>query len=76
MTLWQGIQVPAGTPPEIVAKLNAGVVKMLNLPDIREAFISGGGDIGGDSPEQFAAFIRSEYARFGALIKESGMRLK
>ena len=32
--------------------------------------------IGGDSPEQFAAFIRSEYARFGALIKESGMRLE
>jgi tripartite-type tricarboxylate transporter receptor subunit TctC len=76
ITAWQGIQVPAGTPREIVARLSEAIVKVLNQPDIREAFISGGADVGGSSPEHFASFIRAEHARWGALIREAGLRLE
>ena len=68
---WQGLLVPASTPPEIVAKLNQSLVKVINLPDVREAIVSTGGEVGGDSPEQFAAFIRAEHARWGKLIAEA-----
>ena len=76
ITAWQGIQVPAGPPREIVAKLSEAIIKVLNQPDIREAFVSGGAEVGGNSPDQFAAFIRAEHARWGALIREAGLRLE
>lgn len=73
---WQGIAVPAGTPPEVVQSLNRALVKALNLPDVREAIISLGAEVGGDSPEQFAAYIRAEHARWGKLIADAGIRLE
>ena len=75
ITVWQGILVPAGTPPEIVDALNGAIVKVLNLPDVRESIINAGGEIGGDSPEVFASFIRAEHERWGKLIAEAGIRL-
>ena len=51
------------------------IVEVLNLPDVRESFINTGADIGGDSPEVFAAFIRAEHERWGKLIAEAGIRL-
>jgi tripartite-type tricarboxylate transporter receptor subunit TctC len=76
VTGWQGILVPTGTPPEVVSKLNRSLVKVLGMPDVREAIVSTGGEVGGDSPEQFAAFIRAEHARWGKLIAEAGIRLE
>jgi tripartite-type tricarboxylate transporter receptor subunit TctC len=76
ITGWQGILAPAATPPEVIGKLNRAVVKVLGLPDIREAIINTGGEVGGDSPEQFAAFIRAEHARRGKIIAEAGVRLE
>ena len=75
-TAWQGLIAPAGTPREIVARLNSGVVKVLNLPEIRDAFVSTGSEVGGDSPEQFAAFIRAEHARWGKVVSDAGIRLE
>lgn len=53
---WHSLVAPAGTLRETVAKLNSGVVKVLDLPQIRDAFISTGAAVSGDAPEQFAAF--------------------
>ena len=75
MTSWQGITVAAGTPPEVVSKLNAALVKVLQSPDVRDGIVSTGAEVGGNSPEEFSAFIRAEHARWGKVIREAGIRL-
>jgi tripartite-type tricarboxylate transporter receptor subunit TctC len=76
LTGWQGIVVPVGTPADIVVALNRAFVRALNLADVRDAIVSSGGEVGGDSPEQFASFVRAEHARWGRLIVEAGIRLE
>ncbi len=73
---WQGIAVPSGTTPEIVKLLNRAIVKILNLADVREAIVATGAEVGGDTPEQFAAYVRAEHARWGKLIADAGIRLE
>ena len=75
VTGWTGIEVPAGTPAEIVRKLNTAVVRVLNLPDVREAIVGSGAEVGADSPEHFTAFIRAENEKWGKIISEAGIRL-
>ena len=72
---WFGILMPAGTPPEIVANLNAEILKVLRLPEVRERFQAMGIEISGNSPEQFAAFMRAETAKWGKIVKESGAKI-
>ena len=72
---WFGILMSAGTPPDIVAKLNAETVKILRLPEVRERFQAMGIEIAGNSPEQFAAFMRSETAKWGKIVKASGAKI-
>ncbi len=69
VSLWQGVLVPAGTPPEIVARLNAEINKVLALPDMRERIGELGADPAGGTSEQFATFIKDEMTRWHALIK-------
>jgi len=70
---WQGFLAPAGTPPEIVAKLNAELLKTFKSLNNKEGFKlrreSG-------TPEEFAAFIKVENARWGKFLKEEGIRLE
>lgn len=73
---WMGIFARAGTSGEIVAKMNKSLVRALNLPDIRQAIIETGGVVGGDSPEQFGAFVQSESAKWGKVIADAGIRLE
>ncbi len=72
---WFGILLPAGTPPEIVAKLNAEILKILRLPEVRERFQAMGIEIAGNTPEQFAAFMRAETAKWGKIVRESGAKI-
>jgi tripartite-type tricarboxylate transporter receptor subunit TctC len=72
---WFGILMPAGTPPDIVAKLNAEVVKILKLPEVRERLQSMGIEVAGNAPEQFAAFMRSETTKWGRIVKDSGAKV-
>jgi tripartite-type tricarboxylate transporter receptor subunit TctC len=65
---WFGIEVAAGTPPEIVAKLNAAFVTALNSPEVAERFRSVGVEPDPTTPEQFAAFIRAEIEKWGKLM--------
>ncbi len=73
---WQGIFAPAGTAPEIVDRLNRAIVNVLGLSDIRESIMEAGSEIGGDSPAQFAAYVKAEHARWGALIRAANIRLE
>jgi tripartite-type tricarboxylate transporter receptor subunit TctC len=71
-TSWFGLFAPAGTPPEVVSKLNAAIVKLLAQPDVKKKLSEQGAEPHGEKPEQFAAFIRSESAKWGKVVRESG----
>jgi tripartite-type tricarboxylate transporter receptor subunit TctC len=72
---WHGVFLPAATPAEIIARLNAEIVKILRLPDVKERLNAQGVELGGSSPEEFAAFVRKELAKWAILVKESGARV-
>jgi tripartite-type tricarboxylate transporter receptor subunit TctC len=71
---WQGLVGPAGLPPAIVALLNETCNKALKDPQIREQMLSQGNEIGGGTPEQFAALIKSEATRWGKLVKAANIK--
>lgn len=71
---WNGVLVPAGTPEQIVSKLNTEFVKILQMPDTRALVSSQGFEIADSTPEQFAAFIRAEIAKWAKVIKNFGIR--
>ncbi len=66
---WFGMVAPPGTPREIVARLNAEIVKVLALPEIRQRLIDGGSEVIGNSPEAADRFLQTETARWGAVVK-------
>lgn len=72
---WFALFAPAGTPPAILQRLNAEVVKIVKMPDTRERFLSLGAEPVGSTPEQFAAFFRSEVAKWGKVVKQSGAQV-
>lgn len=72
---WYGLLAPAGTPAAVVARLNAEVNRVLAMPDVRQRLASEGGDALGGTPEQFAAFLRAEHAKWGRVVKESGAKV-
>ena len=73
---WQSIAAPAGTPPAIVARLNAEINKVLQMPDVKEKIANGGAAAVGGSSEDFADFVRADYARWGKIVKDSGVKLE
>ena len=75
VTGWYGLLAPAGTPPEIVAKLQTEVSRMLKQPDVKELLLKDGADPVGSTPDQFAAYIRSEMDKWSKVIKQSGARV-
>src|SRR6267142_2665786 len=71
---WNGLVAVAGTPPDIVARLQAEVGKALRLPEVRERLAALGAEPVGSTPEEFGAFIRAEMTRWGRIIREKGIR--
>jgi tripartite-type tricarboxylate transporter receptor subunit TctC len=74
VTNWWGLLGPAKMPPEIVARLNREVVRILGLPDVKEKLAADGGDVAPISPEKFAAFIRTEHAKWSKVVKAAGVK--
>jgi tripartite-type tricarboxylate transporter receptor subunit TctC len=72
---WWGIVGPAATPKDIVARLNGEIVKAMSSADARERFAALGAEITTSTPERFAAYIKSEQAKWGQAIKDSGARV-
>jgi tripartite-type tricarboxylate transporter receptor subunit TctC len=73
MSNWYGILVPAATPRANVMKLHAEIVRILALPDIKERLTSQGAILVGNTPDEFAAFLRSEMATAAKIVKAAGM---
>ena len=71
---WRGLLAPAGTPREIILRLNAEVARVLALPEVRDTLAREGYEAIGDTPEQFAALIKTEVARYAKLIRAAGIR--
>ena len=74
VTSYYGILLPAATPKDIVARLNAETVKAMAAPDIRERLSAEGADPAGGTPEQFAAFLRAEIDKWGKVVKAANLR--
>lgn len=72
---WLGILVPTGTPSEITARLNRELVKILNMPQMKQNLLGKGAESVGGTQEEFAAFIRAEIERWAKVIKLTGARV-
>ena len=73
---WFGIMVPTGTPRDIIAKLNADVVKALDSAEVKDIITRQGGEVMGSTPEQMAAQIRGDREKWGRVIRESGAKIE
>jgi tripartite-type tricarboxylate transporter receptor subunit TctC len=76
MSTWYGVFVTAGSPPEVVSRLQAELARILKLPDVQSKLRSLGGEPGALSPEQFAQYNRQEFERFGRLIRQANITLQ
>jgi tripartite-type tricarboxylate transporter receptor subunit TctC len=74
ITSWFGLLVPAGTPAPVIARLNAETVKVLGRADVKGTLTAQGLEVAPSSPEQFAAHIKSEIARFTQIAKAAGIK--
>lgn len=75
VSTWFGIFVPAGTPRPVVDRLHDEFVKALAAPDVREKMLNLGAEPVGNTPEEFAAYVRSEAAKYAKLVKASGAKV-
>jgi tripartite-type tricarboxylate transporter receptor subunit TctC len=72
---WYGVVAPAGTPKDVVAKLNGEMVRIANLPDIKQRLIEMGSPPVAGTPDQFSALIRSEIPKWGKVVKQAKVSL-
>jgi tripartite-type tricarboxylate transporter receptor subunit TctC len=73
---WYSVHAPAGVPKEIVAKVNRELVRILGLPDIKERLKALGSEGVGNSPEEFAKFVRAESNKYAKAIREAGIKVE
>ena len=72
---WFGLLAPAGTPKDVIARLNAEFSKALRVPELAKRLSDEGADPAGSTPEQFAALIKDDIPRWGKVVKESGAKV-
>jgi tripartite-type tricarboxylate transporter receptor subunit TctC len=72
---WFGVLAPAGTPSEIIVRLHSALVRTLEDPTVRNGFRTAGAEPVGNTPDEFAAVIRSDLRKWGGLIKAAGIKL-
>jgi len=71
---WQGLIAPKGTPKAIIDKLNAAANEALKDPQLRELMLAQGNEIGGGSPAEFAALVKSEASKWSAVVKSANIK--
>jgi tripartite-type tricarboxylate transporter receptor subunit TctC len=75
-SVWLALLAPAGTPPEIVHKLNAEVAKLMASPDTKKALFDAGVEPATSTPEEMSAYLAQELARWGKVVKDAGVKLE
>ena len=73
---WNGLFVPAGTPREVILRLQGEVAKILATPPFKADAVQQGYEFGGESPEEFTAFIRAEMSKWDKVIKDANIKLQ
>jgi tripartite-type tricarboxylate transporter receptor subunit TctC len=73
--LWNAIFVPAATPKDIIARLDAELVKTVNSPDVRERFAALGAEPASRTSEQMAAYLKSEIDKYGKIVRAIGLKI-
>ena len=73
--LMSGVYAPAGTPSNVVSRLHQEITRIMSRPDIRERFLAAGLDPIGSTPEQLAASVKADMARWGKVIRDAGIRV-
>jgi tripartite-type tricarboxylate transporter receptor subunit TctC len=76
ITAWKGVMVPAGTPPDVVAKLHASIARIMNKADMKKRMIEMGAEPAVNTPEQFGTVIKTETAWWAALVKSTGTKVE
>jgi tripartite-type tricarboxylate transporter receptor subunit TctC len=72
---WNGVLAPAGTPPAVVQKLQNELIRIVNLPDVRERFASLAADPVGSTSAEFSKIIETELARWTAVAKAGNIKI-
>ncbi|WP_382322744.1 tripartite tricarboxylate transporter substrate-binding protein [Hydrogenophaga sp. UC242_50] len=75
VSAWYGLFAPAGTPPAIVQRLQAEVVSALKDPALLQRLSALGAEPAGSTPEELSRFVRSEYDKWGKVVRQAGIRL-
>ena len=76
LSSWYGILAAAGTPRPIVDQLNAAIVKIVAMPDVQKIMMDGGSDPQSSTPDEFMERIRADVAKFGAVVKNAGIKVE
>lgn len=71
---WFGVVAPAGTPREIIQRLNMEINRAMQLPDINAKLVTAGLNVANESPQWFEKFIRNEYQKYGKLVRDIGLK--
>jgi tripartite-type tricarboxylate transporter receptor subunit TctC len=71
---WNGLFAPAGTPPDVVNKINAEITKIVQMPDVRARILDIGAEPGPMKPAEYAAWVQSEVTKWTKLVKEAGIQ--
>ena len=74
VTTWYGILAPAGTPRPIVARLNAEIVRIMHVPEMKDRLASMATDPVTSTPEEFAAYIKEEIEKWGGVVRQAGLK--
>lgn len=72
---WYGLVAPAGTPKEVIAKVNAETVRILNIAELRDKTRSQGIELGGSTPDEFSAFLKADIAKWTKAIREMNIAI-
>ena len=75
VTNWIGIFAPAGTPRDVVTKLNVETIRVMQAPDIRKRLVNEGAKFTPMSPDEFGAFVKAEMTKWAGVVKEAGIRV-
>jgi tripartite-type tricarboxylate transporter receptor subunit TctC len=76
MTLWLGVLAPAGTPKDIIARLQRDIAAVMSTPEMHKQMADAGIDVRLSTPQEFSALISSDMAKWAVVVKRSGMQLE